>query len=136
MPEPARSVAVVVLRADTPDLLVLGHVDGSPAHLPADVIRADETPEAAAARVLLEATGVRGLMPRLAGVIDESLGADAARRWVFLFDAPAGLGEQWPASCVCGKPGRCRWDVLDTDALAPEHRPWRETVRTIMDIES
>src|SRR5437764_425445 len=101
---PIRKVAAVVLRAAATDLLVFAHPDeaGVTIQLPAGTVEDGEAPETAAARELLEETGVRGEFPRLAGVLDENADGEARRRWVYLFDAPAGLPDEWASTCDCG----------------------------------
>ena len=134
MPENlVRKVAAVVLRASTPDLLVFAHPSedgGVSLQLPAGTVEDGETPEAAALRELLEETGVRGQWQRLLGILDETWEGEARRRWVYRFDAPDGLAEEWTWTCDCGAPIRRHWVSLEEAAIAEAQQPWLELART------
>ena len=114
------------------DVLVFDHPldeGGSMIQLPAGTIEAGEAPEVAAARELFEETGVRAVPLVLAGVRDETWNDQLRRRWVFLFDAPAGLAEEWPRTCDCGAPIRCYWLPLATASIVEPQQPWLDMAR-------
>lgn len=119
-------------RGTITEVLVFEHPrdeGGSMVQLPAGTIEPDEAPEVAAARELEEETGIQARPFALAGVRDEEWQGEARRRWVYLFDAPGGLADEWPFKCDCGAPIRCYWLPLEEVALYTPQQPWLETAR-------
>lgn len=97
--------------------------------LPAGSIEEGEAPEHAAMRELCEETGVRASSKLLAGVCDEDWQGEARRRWVFLFDSPDGLPEEWPFTCDCGVAIRCFWLPLETAEIVAPQQTWLQIAR-------
>ena len=97
--------------------------------LPAGTIERDEAPDAAVLRELQEETGVQAILVALAGIRDEEWEGEARRRWVYLFDAPDGLPDEWPFTCDCGANIRCYWLPFDRAEILEHQQPWLEIAR-------
>lgn len=129
-------VAAVVIRngSSGPEVLVFDHPleeAGFMVQLPAGTIEPDEAPEAAAVRELFEETGVEVLTGALAGIRDEEWEGQARRRWVYLFDAPDNLPDEWPFNCDCGADTRCHWASLAAQIFEPQ-QPWLEMAKDLV----
>ena len=127
-------VTAVCLRTrDTlPEVLVFDHPldeGGFMIQLPAGTIEPQEAPEAAAERELWEETGVEARLVAFAGLRDEEWEGEARRRWVYIFDAPDGLADEWPFTCDCGADIRCYWLPFESATILEPQQPWLEMAR-------
>lgn len=130
--DPVRTVTAVVLRGPAPEVLVFEQPAAPGLHVPSGRVEANEAPEVAALRTLLDATGVEGQWPRIAGLVNEVHGDEARRRWIYLFDAPDGLAAEWSTN----PSNLCRWVPFDDAPVVEAEQPWLETVRASLDGES
>ena len=127
-------VAAVCLRTrgTATEVLVFEHPldeGGFMLQLPAGTIEPEEAPELAVVRELEEETGVQARPKLLAGVRDEEWEGQARRRWVYVFDAPEGLPDEWPYACDCGQPIRCFWLAFETAEIVTPQQPWLDLAR-------
>lgn len=97
--------------------------------LPAGTVEPEESAEAAAVRELIEETGVEARLLALAGVRDEEWEGQARRRWVFVFEAPEIVEDEWPFACDCGAHIRCYWLPFETAQIVAPQQPWLELAR-------
>jgi 8-oxo-dGTP pyrophosphatase MutT (NUDIX family) len=104
--------------------------------LPAGTIDRGEEPAVAVVRELWEETGVEASHPALAGVCDEDWQGEARRRWVFVFEAPDGLADEWPYHCDCGAETRCHWLSLHTATIYEPQQPWLDLARAHIDVHA
>ena len=115
-----------------PEVLVFDHPlddGGFMIQLPAGTIEQQEEPEVAATRELWEETGVQATLAALAGVRDEEWEGQARRRWVYLFEAPDGLPNEWPFTCDCGAKTRCYWLPFNRAEIVEPQQPWLQMAR-------
>jgi 8-oxo-dGTP pyrophosphatase MutT (NUDIX family) len=132
-----RKATAVVLRdtPDGPEVLVFDHPldeGGVMLQLPAGTVESGEEPEAAAIRELFEETGVRASTPVLAAVQEEELEGVSRIRWVFLFQAPTDLPDEWASTCDCGAPLRCHWLPLNRAVIVGPQQPWLESAKDFL----
>ena len=137
MSERVKKAAAVVLRGlpDAKEVLVFDHPleeGGVMIQLPAGTVEQGEAPGAAAIRELFEETGVQAMGPVLGGVMDEVFEGEERIRWVYIVEAPAGLPDEWPSVCDCGKDTRCHWLRFDDAVIVEHQQPWIEAARAFL----
>jgi ADP-ribose pyrophosphatase YjhB (NUDIX family) len=121
-----RMIAAAVFRTGAggmDELLVIDRA-GAAAQLPAGPVEDGEATDDAALRAVLQQTGLQADLRTLISTVDEVVGGEQRRRWIYILDAEEGGPAEWMHAGA-----RCRWSRLDAVELDDAHQPWLDLVR-------